>query len=185
VCKPCGPRHSVVHDDWRPVPGTEGRVEVSSRGRVRLREADGWVALRRYPYGPGYLGVYFEGRGHYVHELVALAFLGPRPLGYEIDHVDGRRRNNRAEKLEYVTPGENQRRAYALGLRTDRGEAHHLARLTEADVRLIRSDPTISDAEYAEPFGDCENTIIHVRIRHRTPPHGSGTPNPTGIETPG
>jgi hypothetical protein len=34
-------------ENWRAVPDTDGRVEVSDRGRVRPWAADGRVALRR------------------------------------------------------------------------------------------------------------------------------------------
>ncbi len=55
----------------------------------------------------------------YVHELVALAFIGPRPadpgVAFEIDHRDGDKQNNRASNLEYVTRAENRRRAVAAG----------------------------------------------------------------------
>lgn len=50
-----------------------------------------------------------------IHSLVALAFIGPRPAGLEIDHKDGNRMNNAAANLEYVTPLENIRRAFRLG----------------------------------------------------------------------
>lgn len=51
-----------------------------------------------------------------VHVLVAAAFLGPRPHGLVINHVDGNRRNNNATNLEYCTQAENYRHAQKLGL---------------------------------------------------------------------
>jgi hypothetical protein len=157
---------SAPIENWRAVPDTDGRYEVSDLGRVRRRTADGTIPILPHRYGPGYLGVTVASRSRYVHELVALAFLGPRPDGYEVDHVDGHRQNNKATNLEWVTPGQNQRRAYDLGLKAStQGEQHHLARLTEDDVRLIRSDPTVRDVKYAERFGVHENTTINVRTR--------------------
>ncbi len=37
-----------------------------------------------------------------VDELVALTFLGPRPSGYAIHHLDGDPRNCRVDNLAYV-----------------------------------------------------------------------------------
>ena len=37
------------------------------------------------------------------------AFVGPRPEGYQVDHIDRDRVNNRLENLRYVTPSENQK----------------------------------------------------------------------------
>ena len=42
-----------------------------------------------------------------VHHLVAEAFLGPRPDGYVVDHIDGNVKNNRAVNLRYVTTSHN------------------------------------------------------------------------------
>lgn len=47
----------------------------------------------------------------YVHDLVAETFIGPRPEGFDIDHIDGNRSNNHYTNLEYVTRKENVRRA--------------------------------------------------------------------------
>lgn len=78
-----------------------------------------------------------------LHRLVAFAFIGPCPVGKEVDHVDGDRTNNHVRNLEYVTRSENNLRAYKLGLKTGnwprlRGSEHGRAKLTEGDVRAIR-----------------------------------------------
>lgn len=60
-----------------------------------------------------------NGRGYLVnsifnktqHELIAAAWIGPRPDGNEIDHIDGNTKNNKPSNLEYVTPLENKYRA--------------------------------------------------------------------------
>ena len=43
----------------------------------------------------------------YVHQMVAETYLGPRPEGHVIDHIDGNMSNNSASNLEYVTREEN------------------------------------------------------------------------------
>jgi hypothetical protein len=43
----------------------------------------------------------------FVHELVALAFLGPRPEGHDIHHIDFNNHNNRADNLEYLPEAEH------------------------------------------------------------------------------
>lgn len=42
-----------------------------------------------------------------VHSLVAQAFLGDRPKGMVIDHIDGNRFNNHYTNLRYCTQKEN------------------------------------------------------------------------------
>lgn len=48
------------------------------------------------------------------HVIIALAWLGPRPAGMEIDHINGDKFNWSADNLQYVTPGENRKRARLL-----------------------------------------------------------------------
>ena len=42
-----------------------------------------------------------------VHVLVARHFIGPRPKGMQIDHIDRNKANNAAKNLRYTTPSEN------------------------------------------------------------------------------
>ena len=48
------------------------------------------------------------------HMLMALIWIGPRPEGYEVDHLNGNILNWSADNLEYVTPKENIKRAKLL-----------------------------------------------------------------------
>jgi len=44
-----------------------------------------------------------------IHTIVAQVFIGDRPPGYEINHIDLNKLNNRVSNLEYVTRLENMR----------------------------------------------------------------------------
>ena len=48
------------------------------------------------------------------HKLIALSWIGPRPEGMEIDHINGNILDWSVENLEYVTPAENRKRARLL-----------------------------------------------------------------------
>lgn len=50
-----------------------------------------------------------------THKLVALAFLGARPLKMVINHKNGKRTDNRPENLEYVTSSYNAIHAWKRG----------------------------------------------------------------------
>ena len=52
--------------------------------------------------------------GQPCHKLVALTWLGPRPEGMEIDHLNGNKLDWSVDNLEYVTPAENRKRARLL-----------------------------------------------------------------------
>jgi hypothetical protein len=152
-----------IAEEWRLVPGVDG-VEVSSVGQVRLVGQK--KVLRRYSCGIGYVAVTVKGKSVYVHNLVAAAFLGPRPAGHVVIHLDNDLTNNQAATLAYATRGEAQRRAYARGSRTStQGEHHHGAVLTEDDVRKIRSEPWIKPSRFARQFGVSCECICAVRTR--------------------
>ncbi len=52
-----------------------------------------------------------------VHSLVAQYFIGPRPEGYQVNHIDGNKTNNHYSNLEYVTPMQNIRHSVETGLK--------------------------------------------------------------------
>lgn len=43
-----------------------------------------------------------------VHQLVAEMFIGSRPDGHDIDHIDGNTRNNTLANLRYIPLSENR-----------------------------------------------------------------------------
>ncbi len=125
-------------EQWRPIPGYP--YEASSLGNIR--NAKTLRVLKHLPdnrKGHGYARVAIAINGFSkfftIHRLVAAAFIGPYPDGLEIDHLDGDRRNNRPENLEYVTKAENRRRSRH---NYKRGDEHPGRKLTEADVREVR-----------------------------------------------
>lgn len=99
-----------------------GSTSVAGHGyrSVRMRDAS---------------GVY---RSHCIHELVAIAFLGPRPEGSEeIRHLDGDKLNNSASNLRWGTRRDNAADREAHGTHRH-GSAHSNAKLNEALVVDIR-----------------------------------------------
>jgi NTP pyrophosphatase (non-canonical NTP hydrolase) len=136
--------------EWRPVVGYERWYEVSDHGLVR-RVARGKSTkpnriLKMRVGADGYHRVVlFTGskksrREHFVHSMVAEAFIGPRPAGFEVNHKDGVKSHNTPFNLEYVTRKENQEHAIRLGLcKPVHGSKHWRAKLTEQDVVAIRS----------------------------------------------
>jgi hypothetical protein len=131
---------------WKPVPKSDGTVgvayySVSSYGRVR-NDFTGRILKQVPDKATGYLKVDIGGRTRAVHTLVADAFLAPDPARPHVNHRNGVKTDNRAENLERCTQAENNLHAYATGLRVPislRGGRNGRAKLTEADVREIRS----------------------------------------------
>lgn len=94
---------------WTFIPGYEGVYQVSNLGNVKsfARHKDGSL-LKPGKASNGYYTVSFgRNNSKTVHSLVALAFLGPRPKGMEVLHIDGTRTNNAVSNLRYGTRTDN------------------------------------------------------------------------------
>ena len=114
-----------MEEVWKSIDGYDGRYEVSNLGRVRSLEfRNNQTAFSRTKImkatdnGHGYLIVSLrEGGGrknHYVHRLVAEAFI-PNPDNLPvIDHIDHNRSNNIVTNLQWMTQGDNVRRSRYL-----------------------------------------------------------------------
>lgn len=132
-------------EEWRP--SLAPNYEVSNFGRVR-RSAPGRRTyagriLKQQAQECGYLSVRptVDGKNKhfYVHDLVAAAFVGAKPLGGIVNHIDTVKHHNAATNLEYTTHAGNMEHAAAHGCMA-RGEAHAGSKLTEAGVLALRAD---------------------------------------------
>lgn len=139
-----------MNEMWRSVVGWEGLYEVSQIGSVRsverIAESYGgrkWLrpstVIKQRHNCQGYLLVNLSDGKRYktvaVHRLVALAFLGPHPIGITVNHKDGDKNNNTIENLEYCTMAENLQHALRTGLRINaRGSKNGQSKLNEVQV---------------------------------------------------
>ena len=104
-----------VSGHWLPVVGWEGQYEVSSEGSVRSLIND--IILRPSTAGAGgYPRVVLSGkRCRSVHSLVTEAFLGARPDGQEVRHLNDVPTDVRLVNLAYGTSAENRADMVANG----------------------------------------------------------------------
>lgn len=74
-----------------------------------------------------------------VHRLVMMAFNPVENMDeLEVNHLDGNKKNNKLENLEWCTASENQKHAFKTGLqKTRKGESSNFAKLTEEDVKQV------------------------------------------------
>ena len=110
-----------MQEVWKPIPGYEGRYEVSSIGRVLSKTTNRFLKPNLMNHGYVCVHLYSGGRSTRVvktiHQLVAQIFV-PNPYAYrEVNHKNFLKRDNRAENLEWVTRKENVMHALAAGRR--------------------------------------------------------------------
>jgi HNH endonuclease/NUMOD4 motif len=115
------------------------KYAISSLGRLR-RVKTGKILKISYRSTGGYGGTtIYDERSRPVtvriHKLVAENFTGPCPLGMEVDHEDGNKKNNEDWNLKYKTSSQNHRSGRALGLWS---ECANGSKLTIAQVKEIR-----------------------------------------------
>lgn len=156
--------------EWRPIPYGNGNYLVSADGDVfslpRPRATGG--LLKPTPYVGGYLRVSLVEDGKkrlfFVHHLVAEAFIGKRPEGYCIAHLNGDPTDNRAENLSFKTQAENEGDKVIHGTRL-RGERTPNRKLTWDQVCEIR-DARVTAKELANKFRIAQSTVYHIQAGH-------------------
>lgn len=121
-------------ETWRPIPGLEGRYDVSDFGRIRS-----WIPNGSAPR-PLIMAATTKGtRGHLmvrpvfadgsrpsmlVHRAVLATFVGPCPEGMEVRHLDGDPTNNHLSNLRYGTHSENELDKVLHGVHRNASKTH-------------------------------------------------------------
>lgn len=173
---------------WRDIAWAMGFYRVSSKGRVMsvdrvITSSDGrtWQQPAKVlkpddSHNGGYLTVMLSIHGkakrHLVHRLVASEFLENQLGRPEVNHVDGNKKNNRVENLEWISRQKNIDHAVSSLLINNKGESNPQAKLNESTVLRIRelAAQGLGSAEIAKATGatkrNIKNIVTGVSWRH-------------------
>lgn len=163
-----------VAEIWRPVIGYEGLYEVSNLGRVKSIPRNGTPG--------GILTPNYKNQKHYahvaltknakpkttsVHRIVAQAFIPNPDNKPQVNHIDGDKKNNCADNLEWATQSENMRHAFKFGLKDTMKavEANKRKVASYRDDKLVKMYDSVRDAE--KDTGVCNQNIIKVCQKRR------------------
>lgn len=139
-------RRDFAPIEMTPVPGMPYTYATKDGDIYSNHPGSRWKGkklhkLKPMDNGRGYMRVQCHGRRRCTHLLIAATFIGPKPAGMEVNHIDGDKLNNRPSNLEYVTRSENMKHCFRVGLgNPPHGETHHRAKLSDASVARLRHD---------------------------------------------
>ena len=135
-----------TNEVWLPVQKNP-KYEVSNLGRFRRKnkcyERNKITPEYRYLKGninrTGYRRVDVDGKHMCIAHAVLEAFVGPRPVGMQCDHVNRIRDDNRMVNLRWVTHAENMRnRAFTPDVRARMSHSAKNRNYSEETLAAIR-----------------------------------------------
>lgn len=156
---------------WLPVVGFEGLYEVSDSGRVRSIRREGTSGgpichFERDGYPSVMLSANDRRKPYLVHQLVLMAFVGPRPPGAQAAHRNGDRRDNRPANLYWASPGENYADLKAHS--NHRRAMDKRLKLTPTEVEFVRANyKRIKQTDLATMLNVHRGTIQRVHSGER------------------
>lgn len=113
----------MTKETWKDIEGYGGKYQVSNLGRVKsnnFHRAGCSGILKPTTNSKGYVYITFSKDGKRkqigLHRVVAQAFCDNPDNLPQVDHINCNKEDNRAVNLEWVTAGENSKRAYKNGL---------------------------------------------------------------------
>lgn len=140
-----------IADNLWSVDPEMGQV-YNDRGRpIGSRTHLGYVFLTMSPAAGGR-----SNQNCYAHRVIWESVHGPIADGLQVNHINGIKTDNRIANLEVVTASGNMQHAFRTGLNTGRpGATHPMARLTAADVAVIKRRVADGERQYvvAADFG--------------------------------
>lgn len=140
-------------EEWKDIKNFEGIYQVSSLGRIKSvpREGTKGGIIKQFLDGR-YMKVHLYKNGKdkflYVHRLVAIAFIENKDNKPQINHINGKKTDNRLVNLEWSTSKENLEHAVNTGLR-------HLKKVAQ-----------IKDGKIIKIFNNCRRASIETGIAY-------------------
>lgn len=155
---------------WKDITGLEGLFQISNFGRLK-NVKNGYIRKSTNKKGGYFSVVLTDSNGNdihtRIHRLVAQAFIGEIPKGYQVHHIDGNKQNNRIDNLEILSPSEHARKSMIQNPNRTKGMNYYNQFVRPLKVRQYTLEGEFV-AEYANSeiahkiTGVCQRNILHV-----------------------
>lgn len=179
----------LPNEIWRDIKGYNELYQISNFGRVKSKTTLVYKQSNGVSKKPTFyskkakiVAITDNGRGykisslskngrknHYIHRLVAEAFIPNPDKKPQVNHINGIKSDNRVENLEWVSCLENLHHALDNNLRDTKGEKSPTAKLSEIQVlairRLYRINPNFNKSAVARKL-NVRDTTIHKIINN-------------------
>lgn len=148
---------------WKDIKNWEGLYQVSNLGRIKSVKRGAVKALDMN--NAGYLRVQLcdgnRSQKFFVHRLVAFVFVPGYFENAVVNHIDMDRTNNCADNLEWVTPSQNQKKAFDI-------KGFHAGHFHFKPYKLTFED---GSTIYFEHIGQCAKSVglsegtLYIRLK--------------------
>jgi hypothetical protein len=179
-----------MEEIWQDITGYENSYQISNKGQVRskdryrLKRWNKFGTLEKILYkskllkgqiSHGYQIISLSKDGlkkqHYIHRLVAGAFIDNTSNKREVNHIDGNKLNNELSNLEWVSSKENKIHCRKNHLqRIAKGNDYRNAKLNDTmikDILLLYHFSNISQHKIAQKYNVCQQLINGIVNRKR------------------
>lgn len=161
-----------MKESWKPLPRNNNYL-ISNLGNIKNKKGKLLKPQLRLNKSGRKYGYYHISLGRSskptLHSLVAETFIGDRPKGAVIRHLNGLKTDNRACNLAYGTIDDNNKDQSLHGVST-RGEMHPMAKLTFEQAKDIRNKyktGNTSTYKLAKEYGVTASKIYRI-IKNRS-----------------
>ena len=152
--------------------GIETRYIVTIQGNVYNSENMHKLMPATMPNGYQKVLIYYNSgkrKQVSIHRLVANAFI-PNPNNLpQVNHIDGNKKNNNIDNLEWVTGSENIKHAFNTGLKhAAKGQDCTFAKTTDENVRRICEELVeneLTPPQIAKKYSVYRKTVILILQR--------------------
>lgn len=153
-------------EEWKDLLGTEGKIQVSTEGRIRsLLRGEPYI-LKTQKDSKGYERICFTIKrvkhSYKLHRAIAMTFI-PNPDNLpQVNHIDGNKSNNSVSNLEWISNKDNADHAMRTGLWKNNLEASR-------KINEKRKKPVVAikgnETQYFESISQAEK---YFNSRHIT-----------------